>query len=71
MMKKKFTAVILTGSLFFLFVIGSVGAADKPILKIGYSDWPGWVAWEIGIQKGWFKEAGVDARFFGTIMSPP
>lgn len=63
-MKKKFTAVILTGSLFFLFVIGSVGAADKPILKIGYSDWPGWVAWEIGIQKGWFKEAGVDARFF-------
>lgn len=32
-------------------------------LKIGYSDWPGWVAWEIGIQKGWFKEAGVDVKF--------
>ena len=32
-------------------------------LKIGYSDWPGWVAWEIAIQKGWFKEAGVDAKF--------
>ena len=28
-----------------------------------YSDWPGWVAWEIGIQKGWFKEAGVDVEF--------
>lgn len=32
-------------------------------LKIAYSDWPGWVAWEIGIQKDWFKEAGVDAEF--------
>jgi NitT/TauT family transport system substrate-binding protein len=32
-------------------------------LKIGYSDWPGWVAWEIGIKKGWFKEAGVDVEF--------
>jgi len=32
-------------------------------LRIGYSDWPGWVAWEIPIQKGWFKEAGVDVKF--------
>ena len=32
-------------------------------LKIGYSDWPGWIAFEIGIQKGWFKEAGVDVKF--------
>jgi NitT/TauT family transport system substrate-binding protein len=37
----------------------SAGAA----LKIAYSDWPGWVAWEIAIQKGWFKEAGVDVDF--------
>ncbi len=32
-------------------------------IKIGYSDWPGWIAFEIGIQKGWFKEAGVDIKF--------
>ncbi len=32
-------------------------------LKIGYSDWPGWVAWEIGIQKDWFAEEGVDVEF--------
>ncbi len=32
-------------------------------LKIAYSDWPGWVAWEIGVQKGWFKEEGVDVEF--------
>lgn len=32
-------------------------------VKIGYSDWPGWVAWQVAIEKGWFKEAGVDAKF--------
>ena len=32
-------------------------------LRIAYSDWPGWTALEVGIQKGWFKEAGVDVEF--------
>ncbi len=40
----------------------SVIASGAP-LKIGYSDWPGWVAWEVGIEKGWFEEAGVDVQF--------
>jgi NitT/TauT family transport system substrate-binding protein len=35
----------------------------KSPLKIAYSDWPGWVAWDIGVQKGWFKEEGVDVDF--------
>lgn len=35
----------------------------KAPLRIAYSDWPGWVAWEIGIQKGFFKDAGVDVQF--------
>ena len=43
------------------------GSADTPAkpgqLRIAYSDWPGWVAWEIAIQKGWFKEAGLDVDF--------
>ena len=34
----------------------------KP-LKIGYSDWPGWVAWEIAIEKDMFKEEGVEVQF--------
>ncbi|MBT6024915.1 MAG: ABC transporter substrate-binding protein [Gammaproteobacteria bacterium] len=34
----------------------------KP-LTIGYSDWPGWVAWEVGVEKGWFDEAGVEVAF--------
>jgi NitT/TauT family transport system substrate-binding protein len=32
-------------------------------LKIAYSDWPGWVAWEIAIQKKWFEAEGVDVEF--------
>lgn len=39
------------------------GALRAEALKIAYSDWPGWVAWEIGVQKGWFKEEGVDVEF--------
>jgi NitT/TauT family transport system substrate-binding protein len=41
----------------------SVGAQAAAPLKIGYSDWPGWVAWQVAIDKGWFKEAGVPVSF--------
>lgn len=40
----------------------SATALAEP-LKIGYSDWPGWVAWEVAIEKQWFKEEGVDVKF--------
>lgn len=40
----------------------SANALAEP-LKIGYSDWPGWVAWEIAVEKQWFKEAGLDVKF--------
>ena len=33
-------------------------------LKIGFSDWPGWVAWQIAIDKGFFEEEGVNVKFF-------
>ncbi|MCB1203876.1 MAG: ABC transporter substrate-binding protein [Verrucomicrobiae bacterium] len=39
------------------------GRVSAEPLKIGYSDWPGWVAWEIGIKKDWFKEEGVEVKF--------
>jgi NitT/TauT family transport system substrate-binding protein len=35
------------------------GQAKEP-LKIGFSDWPGWTPLQIAVDKGWFKEAGVD-----------
>jgi NitT/TauT family transport system substrate-binding protein len=44
-----------------LFVAPAARAAEP--LKIGYSDWPGYTAWEVAIQKGWFKEAGVEVEF--------
>jgi NitT/TauT family transport system substrate-binding protein len=38
-------------------------APSGPPLRVAYSDWPGWVAWDIALQKGWFKEAGVNVEF--------
>lgn len=55
---KKLATTVLASALMSL----SASALAEP-LKIGYSDWPGWVAWEVAIQKGWFKEAGVEVQF--------
>src|SRR5262245_8679104 len=41
----------------------SAPAASGPALTIAYSDWPGWVAWDIGLKKGWFEAAGVKVDF--------
>jgi NitT/TauT family transport system substrate-binding protein len=38
-------------------------AAGAASMSLGYSDWPGWVAWQIALDKGWLKEAGLDIRF--------
>jgi len=32
-------------------------------LTIGYGDYPGYTAWQVAIEKGWFKEEGVDVKF--------
>ncbi len=50
------TAVFISSFLLF----SSVQAEP---LKIGYSDWPGWVAWEVAIEKGMFAEAGIEVNF--------
>lgn len=50
-------------SLCALALIAASALSAKEPLKIGYSDWPGWVAWQIGIDKGWFEEEGVDVEF--------
>ena len=41
---------------------GIANAAQAP-LKVGYSDWPGFVAWQVAIEKGWIKQAGLDVAF--------
>ena len=51
-----------------LAAAASLTAAEP--LKVAYSDWPGWVALEVGIQKGWFKEAGVEVEFVWMEYGP-
>jgi NitT/TauT family transport system substrate-binding protein len=53
-------AVVLAWML--AFSAASAPAASAP-LRIGYSDWPGWVAWQVAIDKGWLREAGLDVTF--------
>ncbi|MBO1923753.1 MULTISPECIES: ABC transporter substrate-binding protein [Thiomicrorhabdus] len=52
----KFAAVLSLSSLSW------IANAAEP-LKIGYSDWPGWVAWEVAIEKKMFEKEGVDVQF--------
>lgn len=56
-LKKLFVGAAVASSLL------STATAWAAPLKVGYSDWPGWVAWQVAIEKGWFKEAGVDVQF--------
>jgi NitT/TauT family transport system substrate-binding protein len=56
----KFTTLFTAAAL----MLGSAltaAKADTP-LRIGFSDWPGWTPWQIAIDKGWFKQAGVDVN---------
>jgi NitT/TauT family transport system substrate-binding protein len=46
---------------------GSLSAAP---LKVAYSDWPGWTAFAIGAEKGWFKEAGVEVELLWFEYGP-
>jgi NitT/TauT family transport system substrate-binding protein len=54
---------LLAGVLFFALGAPAPQPAHAAPLKIVYSDWPGWVAWEIARQKKWDKEAGLDLEF--------
>lgn len=53
----------LFGALAGVAMLGMSPQALSEPLKIGYSDWPGWVAWEVAIENEWFKEEGVDVQF--------
>lgn len=57
-----FKKLALAASVSMTFAFSNMSYAAAP-LKIAYSDWPGFVAWQIAIDKGWFKEAGVDVKF--------
>jgi NitT/TauT family transport system substrate-binding protein len=52
----------------FFILSGSLAAAEP--LKIAYSDWPGWVAWDVADKKGFFKDAGVDVQLLWFDYGP-
>ena len=48
-----------------LALVGATSTASslaRPLV-VGYSDWPGWVAWEVAVEKQWFAEAGLEVEF--------
>jgi NitT/TauT family transport system substrate-binding protein len=40
----------------------SVSTPAAAEVKVGLSDWPGWVAWYVAEQKGFFKKHGADVK---------
>lgn len=40
----------------------AVPTAASAEIKVGVSDWPGWVAWYVAEQKGFFKKNGTDVK---------
>lgn len=41
---------------------GTTTAAASGPITIGYSDWPGWVAWDIAEQQGFFKKHNANVK---------
>lgn len=50
-------------SVLLLLLTFTAARTEAAPLRIGYSDWPGWVAWQVAIDKGWLKQAGLDVDF--------
>lgn len=50
---------VAAAALALVFSVSQFREKEAVPLKIGYSDWPGWVAWEVAQRKGWFEEAGL------------
>ena len=53
-------ARILLASLGLALLLQPVSARAE--VKVGVSDWPGWVAWYVAEQKGYFKKHGADVK---------
>jgi NitT/TauT family transport system substrate-binding protein len=57
------TGLIVAVAFRLALAVDTVAAAAPTPLHIGYSDWPGWVAWQVAIDKGWLTQAGLDVKF--------
>ncbi len=61
---------LVSSVLLVVAAFSALPSAQAAPLKVAYSDWPGWVAWEIASQKGWFKDAGLDVQFLWFEYGP-
>ncbi len=55
---KRFLPALAAVSLSF----GMLATPASAQVKIGLSDWPGWVAWYVAEHKGYFKKHGADVK---------
>jgi NitT/TauT family transport system substrate-binding protein len=62
-MKIRHTVRHIYAALAAVLALSQTAQVSAEPLQIGYSDWPGWVAWEVAIEKDWFAEAGVEVEF--------
>ena len=53
-----------------VLISGFLSTARAEPLKVAYSDWPGWVAFDIAVQKNWFQEEGLDVQFMWYDYAP-
>ncbi|MDX2186948.1 MAG: ABC transporter substrate-binding protein [Opitutaceae bacterium] len=56
--------------LFAACLVAIVPSLSAQPLKVAYSDWPGWTAFAIAAEKGWFKEAGVEVELLWFEYGP-
>ena len=59
-MKRALRFMSMLSAAALVFGAACLPAKAETPLRIGFSDWPGWTPWQIAIDKGWFKKAGVD-----------
>ncbi|MBS1154731.1 MAG: aliphatic sulfonates family transporter, periplasmic ligand-binding protein [Proteobacteria bacterium] len=52
----------LIGSACLGLTLVTAAAPALAQVKVGVSDWPGWVAWYVAEQKGFFKKNGADVK---------
>lgn len=59
---KRFLGCTLAALLLSLGMLLAGLPAAHAEIKVGLSDWPGWVAWYVAEQQGYFKKYGADVK---------
>ncbi|MES2259841.1 MAG: ABC transporter substrate-binding protein [Pseudomonadota bacterium] len=61
MQSRNFLRSVAASLLFISLGLGAAKVAHAEV-KVGLSDWPGWVAWYVADQKGYFKKYGAKVK---------